>query len=248
MARHDPSAMVVDIARLASARITAREQVKIAELRLNAVLGRRVDAPVEALAMREAATPAGECRGGRPHARPAACCGRGSWRSHGRPREAVVMAVRRRVLEARRAGGRRARAPGDHDDRRPAAGRRSPSTARAPRTPRTRAVSSKCWTRTIGSSRRASSTPRCPPATSGRSWRSTSRWARRRSGWRARRLGRPGAVTVARKVALLALIVAAASAAILAFATLERSERSERSERLERSEPPEFRPACAGVD
>jgi hypothetical protein len=79
--------------------------VKIAELRLNAVLGRRVDAPVEALAMRDAATlpeNAVEIALGRDPQLAAAT---------GARRDAVAIDVRRRVLEARaRVDGARERA------------------------------------------------------------------------------------------------------------------------------------------
>ena len=94
MARHDPPQMVVDIARLAAARVTAREQVMIAELRLNAALGRRVDAPIEALAAREAASPpqnAVELALMRDPRLAAASDAR---------RDAIALGVRRRVLEA----------------------------------------------------------------------------------------------------------------------------------------------------
>jgi len=105
MAPHDPSAMVVEIARLAAARSTAQELAKIAELRLNAALGRRVDAPVEALAMREAtAVPenAVEIALGREPRLAAAS---------GARRDALAIEVRRRVLEARaRVDGARERA------------------------------------------------------------------------------------------------------------------------------------------
>ncbi len=105
MARHDPSAMVVDIARLASARITAREQVRIAEFRLNAVLGRRVDAPVEALAMRETTTPPGNAVEIALLRDPQLAAASGA------RREAIAITVRRRVLEAlARVDGARERA------------------------------------------------------------------------------------------------------------------------------------------
>jgi len=94
MARHDPPQMVVDIARLAAARVTAREQVRIAELRLNAVLGRRVDAPIETLAAREAASlpeNAVELALMRDPRLAAASDAR---------RDALALDVRRRVLEA----------------------------------------------------------------------------------------------------------------------------------------------------
>jgi outer membrane protein TolC len=95
MGRHDPSAMVFDIARLSAARITAQEQVKLAELRLNALLGRRLDAPVEALAVREAPTlpeNAVEMALARDPRLIAAANAR---------RDAVATEIRRRVLEAR---------------------------------------------------------------------------------------------------------------------------------------------------
>jgi hypothetical protein len=95
MARHDPSAMVLDIARLSAARITAQEQVKIAELRLNALLGRRLDAPVETLAGREAPTlpeNAVELALARDPRLIVAANVR---------RDAVATEIRRRVLEAR---------------------------------------------------------------------------------------------------------------------------------------------------
>jgi outer membrane protein TolC len=56
MGRHDTSEAVLDLARNAVARSAAQQQVKIAEYRLNTALGRRVDAPVETLAMRDSAT------------------------------------------------------------------------------------------------------------------------------------------------------------------------------------------------
>jgi hypothetical protein len=95
MVRHDPSAMVLDIARLSAARITAQEQVKIAELRLNALLGRRLDAPVETLAAREPPTlpeNAVEMALARDPRVVAASDAR---------RDAVAVEIRRRVLEAR---------------------------------------------------------------------------------------------------------------------------------------------------
>ena len=95
MARHDPSAMVLDIARLSAARITAQEQVKIAELRLNALLGRRLEAPIETLAVREAPTlpeNAVELALARDPRLTAAANPR---------RDAVATETRRRVLEAR---------------------------------------------------------------------------------------------------------------------------------------------------
>jgi len=105
MPQHDPSAMLLDIARLTFARIAAEEQVKIAELRLNAVLGRRVDAPVGALAMREAVTlpeNAVEIALGRDPQLAAAA---------GARRDALATEIRRRVLEARvRVDGARERA------------------------------------------------------------------------------------------------------------------------------------------
>ena len=105
MARHDPSAMLLDVARLTSARIAAQEQVKIAELRLNAVLGRRLDAPVEPLAGRETATPpenAVEIALVRDPQLAAASDAR---------RDAAATEIRRRVLEARaRVDGARERA------------------------------------------------------------------------------------------------------------------------------------------
>ena len=95
MARHDPSAMLLDIARLSAARITAQEQTKIAELSLNAVLGRRLDAPVETLAVREPpALPENAvdiALARDPHLAAA---------SNAR-RDAVAVEMRRRVLEAR---------------------------------------------------------------------------------------------------------------------------------------------------
>ena len=95
MARHDPSAMLLDIARLSAARITAQEQVKVAELTLNALLGRRLDAAVETLAVREApALPDNAVD--IALARDPSLAGA----SNGR-RDAVAANVRRRVLEAR---------------------------------------------------------------------------------------------------------------------------------------------------
>ena len=95
MARHDPSAMLLDIARLSAARITAQEQVKIAEVRLNVLLGRRIDAPVGTLAVREApALPenAAEIALARdPHLAAASNA----------QRDRVALEIRRRVLEAR---------------------------------------------------------------------------------------------------------------------------------------------------
>jgi outer membrane protein TolC len=95
MARHDPAAMLLDIARLSAARITAQEQVKIAELRLNALLGRRLDASVETLAVPEAATI--------PEDAVAIALARDpqlAVASEAR-RDAVAVEIRRRVLEAR---------------------------------------------------------------------------------------------------------------------------------------------------
>ena len=95
MVRHDPSAMLLDIARLSAARMTAQEQVKIAELRLNALLGRRLEAAVEALAVREPPTPPDNpveialARDPRLAAAPQA------------RRDTVATDIRRRVLEAR---------------------------------------------------------------------------------------------------------------------------------------------------
>ena len=95
MVRHDPSAMLLDIARLSAARMTAQEQVKIAELRLNALLGRRLEAAVEALAVREPPTPPDnpvEIALGRDPRLAAAPQAR---------RDTVATDIRRRVLEAR---------------------------------------------------------------------------------------------------------------------------------------------------
>jgi outer membrane protein TolC len=105
MSRHDPSAMLLDIARLSAARITAQEQVKVAELRLNAILGRPLEAPVQALAMSEAAT--------LPEGAVAIALGRDPRlaAASNASRDAVEIEVRRRVLEARaRVEGARERA------------------------------------------------------------------------------------------------------------------------------------------
>jgi hypothetical protein len=94
MARHDPSAMIVDIARLASARVTAQEDVKVAEFRLNEVLGRRVDAAVEPLAMLE------EISEGANAVETALARDPRLATAQPSRRDALTAAIRRRVLEA----------------------------------------------------------------------------------------------------------------------------------------------------
>ncbi|HEY6363101.1 MAG TPA: hypothetical protein VIX63_18480 [Vicinamibacterales bacterium] len=100
MGRHDPSAMVMDIARLALGRSTAREQVKVAEVRLNAMLGRRLDAPVGPLATADAAAaPTGAVESALARD-PRLSGASGAGGAGGADRETVTTAVRRRVLEA----------------------------------------------------------------------------------------------------------------------------------------------------
>lgn len=105
MARHDSSEMIVNIARLAAGRVTAQEDVRVAEFRLNEVLGRRLEAPVEPIAMGEE-PPAVANAIETALARDAQLA-----RSPAARRDAVTTAVRRRVLEAQaRADGARERA------------------------------------------------------------------------------------------------------------------------------------------
>jgi outer membrane protein TolC len=107
----------MDIARLALGRSTAREQVKIAEVRLNAVLGRRLDAPVGPLAMADvtAAPPdaveVALARDPRLGGAGGASGAGGAGGAGGGDRETISTAIRRRALEAlARVEGARVRA------------------------------------------------------------------------------------------------------------------------------------------
>ena len=106
MLRHDTSTMSMDIARLALGRSTAREQVKVAEVRFNAAVGRRLEAPVGPLATPDATTAptdaAAIALARDPRLQGAGGAGRagGAGGATGGDRDAITTAVRRRVLEA----------------------------------------------------------------------------------------------------------------------------------------------------
>jgi outer membrane protein TolC len=97
MLRHDTSTMSMDIARLALGRSTAREQVRVAEVRFNAAVGRRLEAPVGPLATPDVTTAPTDAAA-IALARDPRLGGAGG--ATGGDRDTITTAVRRRVLEA----------------------------------------------------------------------------------------------------------------------------------------------------